>query len=126
ATGGAMVLQSLDDRGTGQWLYGHASVKLPFRDPLRRTRLTVGPSWGTRQQFGSTKTSIMVGVEQPVVPWLSLIGDWYSGTHDLAAAIPALQFNLPNHLVVITGWKLPNPGSSSGRQAFVLELAKQF
>jgi hypothetical protein len=127
ATGGAMVLQSLDDRGTGGWLYGHASVKLPIQaEPWRRTRLTVGPSWGTRQQFGSTKTSVMVGIEQPITRRVWLVGDWYSGDHDLAVAIPAIQFNLPDDLVVITGWKLPNPGSTAGGQALVLEIAKMF
>ena len=105
-TVGAMALQSLDRRGTGTWIFG--------------------PSWGTRQQFGSTKTSIMVGVEQPITRRVWLVGDWFSGTHDLAAAIPAVQFNLPNHLVVITGVKLPNPGATSGRRAFVLEIAKEF
>jgi hypothetical protein len=126
AAGGAMVLQSLDRRGTGLWLHATASIRLPWRDVRRRTRVTVGPSWGTRQQFGRTATSLMLGVEQPVTEHVALVADWYSGDHDLAATITAIQVRGPDDLLLITGWKTPNTGVPGGKPAFMFEVAKEF
>ncbi len=124
--GGAMLLQSLDRRGTGAWLHATGSIRLPWRDERRRTRLTAGPSWGTRQQFGRTAASLMLGVEQPVTDHVSLVADWYSGDHDLAATIAAVQLRGPDDLILITGWKMPNAGVPGGKSAFMFELAKEF
>lgn len=119
---GAFVPVSLDGDGVGSWLFSSASVRLP----TTRTRFTAGPTYGTPQLFGKEKFGAMAGVEQPLGgPFrqrVSLVADWYSGRHDLAAAIPAVQFNLPREWIVITGYKLPNRGAATER-AFVIELA---
>lgn len=121
-TGGAMLPVSLDGLGVGSWLYTSASVRLP----RLATRLTVGPTYGTPQLFGVEKLGAMAGVEQPLGgPFrrkVSLIADWYSGRHDLAATIPALQLNLPRDFILIGGYKLPNRGAPGGR-ALVVEVA---
>lgn len=121
-TGGAMLPVSVDGNGAGTWLYSSGSVRIP----RARTRLTVGPTYGTPQLFGVEKLGMMAGIEQPLGGWfrqrISLIADWYSGRHDLAAAIPAVQVNLPREFIVIAGYKFPNPGAPGG-EAIVLEVA---
>lgn len=118
ATFGLMVPKSVDARGAGVWAYSSASVRLP----AWRTRFTAGPTYGTPQLFGVEKAGIMAGVEHPITPRLSLIADWYSGQHDLAALIPALQVNLPRDFIFIAGYKIPNPGAPGGH-ALVIEIA---
>jgi hypothetical protein len=61
----------------------------------------------------------MLGFEQPLTKHISLIGDWFSGTHDLAAFIPAMQIDIKKH-VLIFGYKFPNP--NTGSHAFILEF----
>lgn len=117
-TFGAMVPKSVDARGAGLWAYGSLSLRLP----RLRTRFTAGPTYGTPQLFGVEKAGVMAGVEHPVTRRVSLIADWYSGRHDLAATIPAIQFNLPHEAVFIAGYKIPNPGAPGGH-ALVLEVA---
>jgi hypothetical protein len=60
----------------------------------------------------------MVGFEQPISHRVSIIGDWFSGEHDLAAFIPALQVDVKKH-VLIFGYKFPT--ASTGDQALILE-----
>lgn len=115
---GAMIPKSIDDRTIGVWAYSSGSVRLPHA----RTRLTVGPTYGTPQLFGVEKFGMMAGIEQPLGKRFAIVADWYSGVHDLAAAIPALQINLPREFVFITGYKIPNPGAPGGH-ALVLEVA---
>lgn len=117
-TFGAMIPKSIDDRTVGVWLYSSASVRLP----RGRTRFTFGPTYGTPQLFGVEKLGLMAGIEQPLTKRISLVGDWYSGVHDLAAAIPSVQINLPRDFVFITGYKIPNRGAPGGH-ALVLEVA---
>ena len=121
-TFGAFVPVSIDGGGAGSWLFSSGSVRVPGA----RTRLTVGPTYGTPQLFGKEKFGAMAGVEQPLGgPFrqrVSIVADWYSGRHDLAAAIPAIQFNLPRDWIFITGYKLPNRGAATER-ALVLEVA---
>nr|MCU0623155.1 hypothetical protein [Gemmatimonadaceae bacterium] len=90
ATFGVMVPKSVDARGAGVWAFGSGSVRLP----RWRTRFTVGPTYGTPQLFGIEKAGIMAGVEHPFNRHVSFVADWYSGRHDLAASIPAIQFTL--------------------------------
>jgi hypothetical protein len=118
---GAMVPKSVDARGAGLWAYSSGSVRLP----RARTRLTVGPTYGTPQLFGVEKAGMMAGIEQPITKRVSIIADWYSGKHDLAATIPAVQFNLPREIALIAGYKIPNPGAPGGH-ALVLEVAALF
>jgi hypothetical protein len=120
--GGAMLPVSIDGLGAGVWLYSMGSVRVPHA----RTRLTVGPTYGTPQLFGVEKFGMMAGIEQPLggvfKQKVSLIADWYSGKHDLAALIPAVQFNLPRDLIFIAGYKFPNPGAIND-EALVIEIA---
>ena len=60
------------------------------------------------------------GIEQPITKNWSFIADWYSGTHNLADFIPALQYKV-GHQVFIAGYKFPNAGSG-GKQAFIFEM----
>lgn len=116
--GGVMIPKSVDARGAGVWAFTGASGRVPGV----RTRLTVGPTYGTPQLFGIEKLGMMAGIEQPIGRRFSLIADWYSGRHDLAALIPALQVNWAHEIVTILGYKFPNPGAPGGR-AIVLEVA---
>jgi hypothetical protein len=119
---GVFVPVSLDGKGAGSWVFSSASVRLP----TLATRLTVGPTYGTPQLFGKEKAGMMAGIEQPLggvfQRRVSLVADWYSGRHDLAAAIPAIQFNLPRDYIFIAGYKIPNRGAATN-PAFVVEVA---
>lgn len=117
-TFGVMIPKSVDARGAGVWAYGSGSVRLPSL----RTRFTFGPTYGTPQLFGVEKVGVMAGIEHPFNRRISFVADWYSGQHDLAAAIPAVQFTLPREFVFIAGYKIPNPGAPGGH-AVVLEIA---
>jgi hypothetical protein len=118
ATFGVMVPKSVDARGVGVWAFGSASARLPGW----RTRFTIGPTYGTPQLFGVEKAGVMAGIEHPFNRHVSFVADWYSGRHDLAAAIPAVQFTLPREFVLIAGYKIPNRGAPGGH-AVVLEIA---
>lgn len=119
---GVFVPVSLDGQGAGSWVFSSGSVRLP----TLATRLTVGPTYGTPQLFGKEKFGMMAGIEQPLGGWfrrrVSLVADWYSGRHDLASAIPAVQFNLPREYIFIAGYKIPNRGAATN-PALVLEVA---
>jgi hypothetical protein len=120
-TFGQMLPVSLDGQGVGTWTFGTASFRLPFL----KTRLTAGPSYGTRQIFGRDLLCVMLGFEQPITEQVSLIGDWYSGTHDIAALIAAIQYDPNPHLTIIAGYKIPN-NAVSGFHAAMLEVTVEF
>ncbi|TAE76327.1 MAG: hypothetical protein EAZ85_00195 [Bacteroidetes bacterium] len=130
-TAGSNLLYSIPRKDIGYWVYSHLS----FRLPKTKTRLTGGLSYGTEQSFGfrrftneegvfQTKPirplSVMLGFEQHLFKNVSLVADWYSGTHDLAALITAIQIDIKHH-VLIFGYKLPNNLEKSGH-ALVLEF----
>jgi hypothetical protein len=119
--GGAMLPVSFRGNGVGVWTYGLASVRLP----KSRTRFTAGPSWGTRQIFGRNAMKAMVGVEQPLTKKVGLVADWFTGTHDLAAAIVGVSYQPSPSLLVISGWKMAN-NAASGKPAFMVEVAYIF
>ncbi len=136
-TAGAMLLNSLErrmytaeatpeERGNriGYWVYGHSSMRIP----KLQTRFTGGLSYGTGQAFGIGNTPLvfMGGVEQPLTKRWAVIADWYSGNHALAAAIPAVQYNLNKPRgAAIVGVKLPNnPGEQ--RTAAIFEVMLEF
>lgn len=119
-TGGAMMPVSLRGDGVGYWTF----VTLSGRVPKLRTRLTAGVSAGSRQLFGREKVAAIVGIEQPLTKKLSVVADWYSGTHDLGAFIPAVQYNFTQHDVLILGVKIPN-NANSGKQAVIIEFTKR-
>jgi hypothetical protein len=124
---GGNVLYSTVRKDFGVWTYGLGS----FRIPSTKTRFTGGLNYGQSQTFGfltsengmSAKPNNLVtflgGIEQPITKHISIIGDWYSGTHDLASFIPAIQFDVKKHVIII-GYKLPN-NKLSGNQALILE-----
>ena len=105
----------------GLWLYGLAGIRLP----RTRTRLTGGPSWGTRQIYGRTETKAMAGLEQPLTKKVSLVSDWFTGTHDLGAAIFAVSDQPRPDLLIISGWKVAN-NARSGKPAAMLKEAYIF
>lgn len=121
STAGFMTPLSLSGRGTGGWGFGNVSV----RAPGTRTRVTVGPSYGSSQIFGRRTYSTMVGVEQPLSKQFSLVADWFSGTHDLAAAIGGVAWHPRRELVVIVAYKVPN-NAASGKPAPLVELTYNF
>jgi hypothetical protein len=120
-TGGFMVPVSFNGKGAGYWVYGNASIRVP----QARTRLTVGPSFGTRQIFGRRAYSTMVGVEQPLSKRWGIVSDWFSGTNDLGAAIVGMSFQRDKKTLIIFGYKVAN-NAQSGRPAFMIEVARTF
>ena len=118
---GFMSPLSVSGRGLGGWGFGNVSV----RAPGVRTRVTVGPSYGSSQIFGRGTYSTLVGLEQPVSKQFSLVADWFSGTHDLAAAIGGFAWHPRRELVVILAYKVPN-NAASGKPAPLVELTYNF
>lgn len=116
---GATALFSLDRGTSGGWAYALASARIPWT----HTRLTAGVSFATELLYGPDRApaSAMVGVEQPLTPWLSLVADWYSGDHALAAFIFGPQFTVNRYLTVIAGAKLDNDRAQP-RDGLLLEL----
>jgi hypothetical protein len=124
---GGNVLYSTSRKNFGIWTYGIGSIRVPNT----KTRLTGGVNYGQSQTFGflniegqitpkpQNLVTFIGGFEQPITKHISIIGDWYSGTHDLASFIPAIQFDIKKH-VIIVGYKLPN-NKLSGNQALIIE-----
>ena len=121
STVGFMLPISFEGRGVGYWAYSNASIRLPGA----RTRLTAGPSFGTSQIFGRRAYSTMVGVEQPLTKRWSIVADWFSGTHDLAAGIFAFSFQRDPKTLIIFGYKVANNGQS-GKSALMIEVTRSF
>ena len=117
-TFGQMTPISFDGKGIGFWGYTSVSARLPGT----RTRITAGPSWGTRQIFGRNVWSAMVGVEQPLTKKLTFLSDWMSGTHDLAAGVAAIGWQVNPKFILISGYKFSN-NARSGPNAVIVELA---
>lgn len=118
---GTMLPMSFRGNGLGNWSYGLASIRVP----KSRTRFTAGPSFGTRQIFGRTTFHMLVGVEQPLSKKVSWVNDWYTGTHDLGAAISAISWTPRKELLIIAGWKFAN-NARSGKPAAMLEVTYFF
>jgi hypothetical protein len=118
---GQMMPISFSGTGLGFWTFGVSSVRIPATD----TRFTLGISYGSRQIFGRTVPSLIAGIEQPVSKKFSLIADWFSGYHDLAALITAVQWNPTKELIVIAGAKIPNT-PVAGPVALTVEITYDF
>jgi hypothetical protein len=114
---GNMLPLSLTGDGVGFWSYGGASIRLPEL----RTRLTAGPSYGSRQIFGVTSLSMFAAIEQPITKHFALIADWFSGSTDLGALITAVQINPIKAFTIIAGVKIPN-SERAGPFAGMIEL----
>jgi len=127
---GGNIQYSTARGNAGIWTYAIYSLQ----HPKTKTRLTAGLNYGQSQTFGfrqrvengvsilepNNTTSFILGFEQPIYHNISLIGDWYSGNHDLAAFIPALQIDIKKH-VLILGYKFPN-SKENGNQAVIAEF----
>jgi hypothetical protein len=118
---GAMVPVSFQGKGVGYWVYGNGSIRIPNA----RTRLTAGPSYGTRQIFDRRTYSTMVGVEQPITRKVGVVADWFSGRHALGAAIVGLSWQRDKRTLIIAGYKFAN-NAQSGKPAFMIEVARTF
>jgi hypothetical protein len=120
--GGFMAPFSLSGNGVGAWGYSAFSVRVP----KARTRITAGPSFGSRQIFGQDRTySTMLGVEHPLSKHFTLVADYFSGTHDLAAGIGGFAWHPKRELVVIVAYKVPN-NARSGKPAPLIEVTYSF
>lgn len=119
-TFGSNLAVGLNDGNFGTWTYAHLATRIP----KLKTRLTAGVSYGNEQVFGRDVVSGIFGIEQPFTKRLSFVADWYTGTHDLAAFIPALQWRVKGEDVIILGVKIPN-NEQSGNPAIIFEINKR-
>lgn len=122
----------------GGWVYSHLSSRLV----RTQTRLTAGVSYGTSHVFGfryasdytgvegeatavtpRTPFCFIGGIEQPITKHVGFVMDWFSGSHEIAALIPAVQFTLGKQ-VVILGYKRANDRRAG--DALVTELMVHF
>lgn len=118
---GSMLPVSLQGEGVGNWSYAHMSGRLP----KLKTRLSAGVNFGTKQLFGRNTVGFIGGIEQPVTKKLSIIGDWYSGTHSYGFFIPGISYSITNTICLYAGWQIPN-NRRCGKSGFVFEIAKFF
>jgi hypothetical protein len=116
---GTIVPVSLQGDGVGNWSYSHLSARLP----RVKTRLTAGVSAGTHQIFGRNAVAFIGGVEQPVSKHVTILTDWYSGTHNLGLLISGFSLALPKDTNLYLGYQIPNT-KRSGSQGLVIELSK--
>ncbi len=116
---GQMAGPSLVGGPLAHWHY--ALVSQEFR--LLGVRLTQGLSYANRTVYGQNVPSLMLGLEHRWSEhWMGVI-DWYSGDHDYAAAIYAVQFRPVHEFLVFLGWKQPNIG---GAGSVMTEMAYEF
>lgn len=129
-TGGNLLLKK--GYNAGHWVYSHLSLK----SKKLKTRITAGISSGTHHLFGKDKlkkqngeyifktnqtTCFIGGFEQPLNKKYSLLADWYSGDHELAAFIAAGQINFGKNNMII-GYKIPNYPSEINSNAIIIEF----
>ena len=121
-TNGYMLPVSLQGNGVGSNFFSHLS----FRLPKLKTRLTTGIAAGTRQVYGRGTVCFIGGIEHPVNKELSIVLEYFSGTHDFAGIIPGLVYhNLKRDVVAVVAYRIP-ANSISGDSGFVFELGKYF
>ncbi len=125
--GGNLMFNAITGK-PGVWFYSAFAQRIP----VVNTRLTAGITYGQSQVFGfrnlteggksirvpNNQFCFMAAFEQPITKHFSIIADWYSGDHDLAMFIPALQYEWQHH-TFITGYKIPN--RADGYNAIILE-----
>lgn len=123
-TAGAMALFSLSGRGTGYWLYALASGRVPFL----RTRLALGVSVASSQLYERDLAAFMASFEQPL--WgekLNLVGEWFSGEHDLGNFIYGVTFHPDHHWIFVLGHKIPTSGPfGTNKMALIGEVGLFF
>ncbi len=127
---GAMAMVSLVNRGVGTWMYALQS----FRLPVLRTRLGIGVSYATEQLYGTgyNQLSAMASIEQPLpiprVSGLSLVAEWFSGSHELSNFILGLTWHPTPTWIFVLGWKVPTRDAvfHIDEQALVAEVGAFF
>jgi hypothetical protein len=117
-TVGNITPVSLQGQGVGTWSYAHLSGRVPKLN----TRLTAGVSVGTKQLFGRNTVGFIGGYEQPITRRLSLIGDWFSGTHANGYYIPGFSYVLKGTTTLFVGYQIPNT-KRVGPHGFVIEVS---
>jgi hypothetical protein len=118
-TVGSMLPVSLQQRNVGLWSYGHISLRVPRLN----TRLTCGLNYGSKLIFGRQSFAVITGLEQPLGKRVSLLADWYSGTHSLGLLITGVSVALPRDTTAYLGVQIPN-NAQCGRSGLVFELSK--
>ena len=122
-TYGELIPIALQRQGQdiGHWEYSHLSGRLPKLN----TRLTAGVSNGSDLIFGRNVVCFIGGYEHPVTKKFSLIGDWFSGTHNLGFFIPGFSYSLPKDYVLFLGYQIPNT-ARCGHSGIVFEVSRVF
>lgn len=131
---GQMVPVSLRGRGAGLWSYAQGAVTVPALG----LRLMGGVSNGPPNLFAKHTTHFIGSYELPltglghrvggragdVLGHMSLLGEWWSGRHDLADFVPGVNYHTKS-LVVIAGYKLGNTPGTRG-DAIIFEIGRTF
>lgn len=122
-TVGSQLLISLAGKSPGVWTYSHLSGCMP----KTKTRLTAGLSGGTETLFGRDTVHFIAGLEQPVTKQLSILADWFSGTHGLGLLTLGVSYAWPrSHTTVFLGYHIPNSNRVLSQSGLTFELAKLF
>lgn len=117
---GQMLQTNLRGKGVGVWNYAHGSARVPGLG----LRLTTGISAGPRQLFGRNTVHFTGAYELPITKEIALLGEWWSGTHELADFVPGINYHT-KALVVILGYKLSNaPGTAT--DGLIVEVGRTF
>lgn len=116
---GIMAGPSLVGKPMAYWNYALASQDFKSIG----LRLTQGLTYANRSVYGQNTASVMLGVEHRwTSKWMGVI-DWYSGSHDYAAAIFAIQYRPIHSFIAFFGWKEFN---TSKPGAIMTEIAYEF
>ena len=120
-TFGQMAILNHRGSGLGSFTYAHTSFRLPDLS----TRISIGGWAGTRQLFDRNTGGVLAGVEQPLGRRWVLLGEWFSGRHDLGFAVPGVMFHPSKKQVIVAGWKIPTR-ASNGKSGLILEYGLTF
>ena len=118
---GAMVPFSLQGEGAGHWIYSTFNFELP----QTKTTFTAGISKGSKQIFGREVTSFIGAFEQKISGKLSVLGDWYSGNHNLGIGAIAFGYYYSKSLVFYGGYQIANQNQKN-LNSYVIEIATFF
>lgn len=131
---GQMLPVSLRGEGAGLWSYAQGAARVPGLG----LRVMAGVSNGPPTLFAKYTTHLITSYELPltgpgrrlggragdVVGHMALLGEWWSGRHDLADFVPGVNFHTKS-LVAIVGYKLGNTPGTRG-DGLILELGRTF